>query len=574
MAGGIMNLVSEGQQNIIINGNPSKSFWKSTYAKHTNFGLQKFRIDYEGSRTLQLSEDTEFIFKIPRYADLLLDSYISVDLPNIWSPIMSPLIETDENSLSYYTDWAPYEFKWIEHLGAQMIKKITVTCGSQTLQEFSGQYLLSMIQRDFSESKKDLFYDMIGHTKEMNDPANSGARVNMYPNAYYEEDINGPEPSIRGRTLYIPINNWFQLKTQMAFPLVSLQYNELRFHVTFRSIQELFKIRDVFDIDNNYPYIAPNFKQFYQQMYRFLQPPPSIEIDTPTSYLDQRSVWDANIHIISTYCFLSNEEQKLFAQNEQKYLFTQIHETSFLNVTGNQKVQLNSHGLVTSWMWYFQRSDANLRNEWSNYSNWPYNYLPNDITPAATIGEFFIDKNIVENSFNASSNPFVSHYFIGPGVNPTGKLSRIMLSGQYNIQNEKSILKSLGIVLDGQYRENVQTSGVYNFLEKYVRTQGNAPVGLYCYNFCLNTSPYDIQPSGAINMSRFSLVEMEFSTIVPPADPDAKTLTICNPETGELIGVNKSSWNIYDYNYDLTLFEERMNMVHFIGGNASLMYAT
>ena len=149
-----------------------------------------------------------------------------------------------------------------------------------------------------------------------------------------------------------------------------------------------------------------------------------------------------------------------------------------------------------------------------------------------------------------------------------------MLSGQYNIQNEKSILKSLGIVLDGQYRENVQTSGVYNFLEKYVRTQGNAPVGLYCYNFCLNTSPYDIQPSGAINMSRFSLVEMEFSTIVPPADPDAKTLTICNPETGELIGVNKSSWNIYDYNYDLTLFEERMNIVHFIGGNASLMYAT
>ena len=27
-------------------------------------------------------------------------------------------------------------------------------------------------------------------------------------------------------------------------------------------------------------------------------------------------------------------------------------------------------------MWFFQRSDVNLRNEWSNYTNWPYKDLP------------------------------------------------------------------------------------------------------------------------------------------------------------------------------------------------------
>jgi len=41
MPGGLMQLVSEGQQNIILNGNPSKTFFKTTYAKYTNFGLQK-----------------------------------------------------------------------------------------------------------------------------------------------------------------------------------------------------------------------------------------------------------------------------------------------------------------------------------------------------------------------------------------------------------------------------------------------------------------------------------------------------------------------------------------------------
>ena len=65
MAGGLLNLVSTGQQNILLNGNPSKSFFKSTYKKYTNFGLQKFRVDFDGAKTLRLSEESKFTFKIP-----------------------------------------------------------------------------------------------------------------------------------------------------------------------------------------------------------------------------------------------------------------------------------------------------------------------------------------------------------------------------------------------------------------------------------------------------------------------------------------------------------------------------
>ena len=48
MAGGLLNLIAIGNQNIILNGNPTKSFFKTKYAKYTNFGLQKFLIDYNG----------------------------------------------------------------------------------------------------------------------------------------------------------------------------------------------------------------------------------------------------------------------------------------------------------------------------------------------------------------------------------------------------------------------------------------------------------------------------------------------------------------------------------------------
>ena len=68
---------------------------------------------------------------------------------------------------------------------------------------------------------------MIGHVPELYNPANSGTRVNSYPNSYYTTSSVGAEPSIRGNILYIPLNAWFNLNSQMAFPLISLQYNEL-----------------------------------------------------------------------------------------------------------------------------------------------------------------------------------------------------------------------------------------------------------------------------------------------------------------------------------------------------------
>ena len=532
MAGGLLSLVSQGQQNIILNGNPSKTFFKSTYAKYTNFAMQKFRVDYEGSKTLQLTESSTFVFKIPRYADLLMDTYLSIDLPTIWSPILPPQVDP---VTGVEGSWAPYEFKWIHNLGALMIENVTVTCGNQTLQSFSGTYLLSAVQRDFYGDKRVLFANMTGNIPALNDPANWGARTNAYPNAYYTEANAGPEPSIRGRTLYIPLNCWFGLRSQMAFPLVALQYNELQISITLRPINQLFQIRDVLDTTNNYPYVAPNFNLYYMQMHRFLQPPPDIELGIG-SYTDTRGVWNANINLNCTYCFLSNDESRLFALNEQKYLFKQPVEQTFYNVTGANKVEVNSLGMVSNYMFFLQRSDVNLRNEWDNYTNWPYNYLPQDVVPAPAQGGLPVPGYDL-------CGQAVTEY-IGPGMNPNGHSTGLFITGQYNPQNASNILVNLGILFDGEYRENLQPVGVYNYIEKMFRTFGFAPDGLYCYNFCLDTSPFNLQPSGATNMSRFNKIEFEFNTVVPPVNPLAQTLSICDPTTGNIIGINKPTWQI------------------------------
>ena len=447
-----------------------------------------------------------------------------------------------------------------------MIKELEITVGGQIIQRVSGRYLLAMVQRDFTASQKALYDKMTGNVAELNDPANANGRVNQYPNAFYTSATAGPEPSIRSRKIYIPLNMWFGLNSKMAFPLVSLQYNELNINVTIRPIQELIRIRDVSDLENNYPYIRPNFNEPLQQFYRFIQPPPSIAI-ADVDYEDKRTNWNADINLLATYCFLSTEETRVFAAIEQNYLFKSVFETEYENITGSRRIDLdNTAGMVSSWMFFFQRSDINLRNEWSNYTNWPYNYLPYNLIPASDTGEWVIDTACNDNDI------FINGF--GPGLNPfDSAASGLYITGPYEESNQKNILMSMAILMDGKYRENLLEGGVYNYVEKYLTTIGDSPDGLYMYNFCLKTDPFSLQPSGAMNISKFKDIQFEFNTYIPPPAENVQVLTICDPETGIPIGINKPTWRIYDYNYNLVVMEERYNVITFVGGNCALMYA-
>jgi hypothetical protein len=554
MPGGLLNLVSYGNQNVFLNGNPTKTMFKCAYAKYTNFGLQKFRIDFDGLRTLRVSEPSHFSFKVPRYADLLLDTYLVVTLPTIWSPIVPPTCATGE--------WLPYEFKWIDNLGTQLIQQVTFTVGGQIIQQFSGQYLYNLVERDFSDTKKALYYNMTGNVAELNNPANSGTRVNMYPNAYYDPSPAGPEPSIRARKLYIPLNIWFTLAAKMAFPLVSLQYNELYIDIELRPVNELYVVRDVTSPDMCYIQSNQNDPMF--QFSRFLQPPPNVQLDY--SNADTRTNWAADIHLLSTYAFLSDDEVKVFASQQQQYLIKSVYTYTFQNVTGTSKVKLDSLSMVANWMWFFQRSDNYLRNQWSNYSNWPYDYLPYDLIPPCP------SNTVLPFNYLDCSGQVHEIY---PWYDPSGasQNSNLYITGTYTEANEKNIMRRFALLLDGKYRENDFDADVFNYAEKYAHTAGNAPDGLYCYNFGLQSNPFEFQPNGAMNLSKFKTIQFEFTTISPPLDPSAQVLVICDPNGGGPIGVNKPTWRIYDYNYDLTVLEERYNVLTFTSGNAGLMYA-
>lgn len=548
MPGGSIQIAKSNITNIPSIGNPMKSLFGAVQSKYTNYAMQKFRIDFNGSRTLRLTDESTFTFKIPTYADMLMDSYVSIQLPTIWSPIIPPVI-SEETLNNNSGRWIPYEFKWIENLGAEMISNISISCCNQPIQEFSGKYILSAAQRDLSEGKKRLFDEMTGNVAELNDPGNSGARVNTYPNAIYTSNETGAEPSIRRRTLYIPLNAWFQYKSQMAFPISALNAGEeLVINITIRPIRELFQIRDVYDLSNNYPYIAPNFNEYYMQFHRFLQTPPDINLGID-SYLDTRNVWDADVHLICNYGFLSPTESNLIKTKKQTYMIKKITEKNFDNISGPSKIKLNTLGQLQSYMFIFNRSDCKLRNEWSNYTNWPYNHIPYDIYP---IPGAITTENVGELCFQLGELKYLT-----PGVNMDGRSTGWCMTGDYAQENNKNILKSMAILFDGEYRENSFPVGIYNYLEKYTRSSNGGNMnGVLFYNFTMDTN--ELKNMGSIDMDKFDNIELEIDVVTPPLDPNAVVYTVCDPETGEVVATNKQIWTIYEYSFDLTAIEESL----------------
>jgi len=244
------------------------------------------------------------------------------------------------------------------------------------------------------------------------------------------------------------------------------------------------------------------------------------------------------------------------------YLVKDIFEYDFQNVVGSSKVQLTSNGMISSWMWYFQRNDVNMRNEWSNYTNWPYITMPYDITIAPNEKVTIVDA--------VTGRP---QLIFGPLTQPNGVNTGYYTTGKYTAENYREIMQNMAIVLGGDYRENLLESGVYNYVEKYVRTKGNGRPGLYCYNFCLSTDPHEYQPSGAMNLTKFKTVELEITTLLPTVDSANVSYSVVCDDGGEVVGVSKQNWRMYEYTYNLHVFEERYNVLSFINGTCGMLYA-
>lgn len=593
MAGGTLNIVSHGPANVIIHGNPDVTMFKHKYKKHTNFGLQRLELNFQGQRRLQTSTDTLLEFDVPRYGDLLWDTYLVVTLPDIYSSVYWNAERT--NTADTPGAFIPYEFRWVDELGTTMIHEVEVTIGSATMARYSGEQLSILNHRDNTAPRQELWNRMTGNVNELKNPAYANGRQGVYPTATYLEDPSTsqslqPEPSIRGRDLIIPLEPWFGLTSSTAFPLVAIQNQDMKIRVRLRSVDELFRVRNVLDASYACSYIAPNQNVPEFQIQRFLYPPTDISgteyngifIGSP-EFSKMPDSWNANIHLLATYVFLEDKERTWFAKHSHKYLVRDVFEHDIHHVQGSKQLDIDARDAVSHFMFRFRRSDVKERNEWSNYTNWPYKELPYQPSyQNPYVSSDLTNQYVYDASYQLTLTERMQS--MSPWEFTANTLQSKRLATQYPMTiagsaNQRDILMDMAIIMDGKYRENVLQVGVYRDIEAYSRGNrlgGNVKEGVYLYSFATSMNRHDLHPSGAMNLNHFKRVQFEINTINPPLNPNAPYENICDTDIEGntiLIGVRRNMWEQYMYGYDVRIFEERYNVMEIKGGMAGFMFA-
>ena len=474
-------------------------------------------------------------------------------------------------------------------------------------------------------------------------------------------NANSAEPSIRGRGLFIPVNIWGAANSVYGIPVVSLQYSLLQVKVTCRPLYDLFRIRNIDYYFNylslklknnemNYEFYDPPYTRanpndprtriFYflqtpkfnsigigdnignlilkkQEFEEFLNDPQNatafykklgdlLDILRINHYTNIGGTWEVNIRLLTYNVFMDQDERRWLASNPQQYLITKVHEEVIKNICGDFKIKrTNSSSYLKSLIFFFNRSDNYLRNEWSNLSNWSYN----NIKPYPSI----LTGNLIANL--GISNYFNSYFATPCKSNCPNRfgLAELCLSGPVRPQNQHEILRQFTIEFDKFRREEYMESGIYNLTEKYVRNSGFARLGVYCYTFALNSDLSEYNPSGGINTRKYNSIEYVFSTIIPYTlnnlykDPSIKSIdnsvnmirnctdnynncdnvnelerelnkdveNVCPtkiPNHLNIYGSRSILWSDLEYNFDFNIIEESVNIILYSGGFVQLLF--
>jgi len=92
MAGGLIQLVAYGTQDIFLTGIPEITFFKIVYKKYSNFSMESIPIPINGTPNF----DKQFVTVIPKIGDLVHRMYLQIDLPQIQITNTSPYIDTQK----------------------------------------------------------------------------------------------------------------------------------------------------------------------------------------------------------------------------------------------------------------------------------------------------------------------------------------------------------------------------------------------------------------------------------------------------------------------------------------------
>ena len=469
MPGGIMQLIFQGAQDIYLTGNPTMTFFKTVYKRYTQFGTEYIPLQFDPIPTFTSTQSTKGTCKIDRNADLIYDTYLTYDLPAIYTNNLIP-------------------FAWAEELGTRIISDISIRLDGTQLDYQRGDFMKIYTDLIYNGTQKAKWLRCIGGESYMQ---NSSQNLS--------NDINTQTIAINARRLYIPLLFWFCRNSGLSIPLIALQYNELYIDCTFSQLNDLIRIGN--------PPVSPTrlFGDYENSEFNinirnhFL----SLGFDqTNVFYYFTQNNWRSNTNILANYIYLGDDERKMFAQTTHEYLITQTQFNLFQGLkNGPNYLETNFSHPVKEIFWVLTYDDLFLTNDWYNFTGLKsYDYK--------SLG--YWESMMKFYNYPYYNEPLLSYI----KENFTDFINDVKSQSVYKITNEQaqtyfgnfySIMKSAQPVFNNNDRLEIMDHDFYENLQVFKYHSGLTPKGVFVLSFALN--PEDNQPSGTQNFSRLDYQE-------------------------------------------------------------------
>lgn len=482
MAGGLMQLVAYGAQDVYLTHNAQITFWKVTYRRHTNFAMESIEQTFNG----QADFGRRVQCTISRNGDLAYRTYLQVTLPEIST-----------------TD-APYA-RWLDFPGEQLIHQVEVEIGGQRIDRQYGDWMHIWNQLTMTSEQEAGYHKMVGQTTELTyltDP--SYAEVDGPCDTGAPRQVCAPRKALPEKTLYVPLQFWFCRNPGLALPLIALQYHEVKINLDLRPLDECLWAVSSLNASGN----AKSSSGAYN-----------------------KSLVAASLYV--DYVFLDTTERRRMAQQPHEYLIEQLQFTGSESIgSSSNKIKLNFNHPCKELVWTVQKDQ--LVNYCDSFESGqvmyqalgcqPFNYTDAvDALPPALAAFSGPDSAQGDNAFINASGLFqdagaadvadsttgVDTYGAGygslGGSDPTSTVSDagafVLAETALNLHcwGENPVVTAK-IQLNGQDRFSEREGSYFDVVQPYQHHTRHPSTGVNVYSFALR--PEEHQPSGTCNFSR------------------------------------------------------------------------
>ena len=224
--GGLIQLVAYGEQDIVLTGSPTVTFFQAVYKRHTNFAMETIQQTVNGNLAATATANNgRLTLVVARNGDLVGETYIE---------LLSNTVTLGSNIFSGYstTTGVTDGTSW---MAERAIIDVSLSIGGQQIDKHYQRWWRLYSELYLDEAKKIQYGKM---TSNPNLALGTTSAV-----------TSGVAPS---GTVYLPLLFFFNRNPGMYLPLIALQYHEVRIDFDISQEFQAYFSRTVFKVWSGY----------------------------------------------------------------------------------------------------------------------------------------------------------------------------------------------------------------------------------------------------------------------------------------------------------------------------------